>query len=607
MTTCIPVALGVPALPGPPNWFDDTLPAPQHWSAFDDQGDPRWQGAIRKSYGLGSVEHVAFRALHAPVAAPAPGGPSAHLYLAWDVSVDPSVDPDADGVYLGLQRNGGPAFIVSIRAWSSAVDRLIAAPTARREVLRQSGTSWIGEPEPSWLEETARAWLKQASPAATTNKWAIHVRIPVVDRGDISDVGINLGDVQGGQTFKLWYEVDVHGPGGVTPFAWPRAAVIAGADPATLSDAYPAPTTWGDFSISSDPTCWSGVSLSPSDVGTTSVDAATGLSAPNTILFKQPSAPGPAPTNEIFARPSNGSPMPIAADAISATFRIANWGSQPDWNDVPDPTKSLWKEIRPGVVKQNLAPIPPGSQGTIQFPWRLTDPEAAEFTGPSATRRNHQCLYVELAGADVDFANDSVYRNMDFGIASSFESEAEISVAGLPSLAGSTHRDVYLFVDARNMPEAHIPAENEAPGPKDEPITQGGQAAPSRPETEQPMFFEDVARRLPTYMVHAFRDTGMRRPTDERTWRVLEPQTSFGYFVGHSGSLAGWEHELSGHGLQEIVPNFYRLSVPNGGATRVTIRIEALEKPRPWWRWLWKLLRRLIRLILAAIRRLLKQ
>src|SRR5205823_4670632 len=106
--------------------------------------------------------------------------------------------------------------------------------------------------------------------------------------------------------------------------------------------------------------------------------------------------------------------------------------------------------------------------------------------------------------------------------------------------------------------------------------------------------FDDLARQVPTYNIHAYYDTGMRRSKNSQILRVLAPMTSFGHFLEHTGSLHGWDHALSGPGLERIAPNFYRIPVPNDGVVTVTTRITALEQPRPWW-WYW--LNKLIRLL----------
>ena len=54
-----------------------------------------------------------------------------------------------------------------------------------------------------------------------------------------------------------------------------------------------------------------------------------------------------------------------------------------------------------------------------------------------------------------------------------------------------------------------------------------------------------MAKVAPTYMIHVFHETDETILDDDgRTKPVLRAQTSFGYFVNHSGPLFGWDAEL---------------------------------------------------------------
>ena len=62
---------------------------------------------------------------------------------------------------------------------------------------------------------------------------------------------------------------------------------------------------------------------------------------------------------------------------------------------------------------------------------------------------------VPLGGGTVPalfFSSDSAVRNMDFVHNSRFEGKADIDIRGLPALANSPTRDVYLYVKTRNLP-----------------------------------------------------------------------------------------------------------------------------------------------------------
>ena len=92
--------------------------------------------------------------------------------------------------------------------------------------------------------------------------------------------------------------------------------------------------------------------------------------------------------------------------------------------------------------------------------------------------------------------------------------------------------------------------------------------------------YERVASVYPTYEVHVYHDTGRTRTEEGHSYKVLEPQAPFGYFVNHQGDLAGWKHELVGEGfvLEEISPNFYHAKIPDNGAVKVHTKITTCEK-----------------------------
>ena len=219
-------------------------------------------------------------------------------------------------------------------------------------------------------------------------------------------------------------------------------------------------------------------------------------------------------------------------------------------------------------------------------------------------------MLVELTGP-FTFLNDSVYRNMAIVGASRFRRDAEISVEGLGGLPGETRRNVYLYVDARNLP-ARVERESQ-PQPglslvdarrEDEGGEHEGNGDGEFPPPDLPTI-GDLAEERPTYRVFVFHETAERWQFEGEDHPVLEPQAAFGYFVEHHGPLYGWEHRLGGSGLVPIAPNLYRLKIPNDGARTVTTTIIAHENRPPWWRscLLWAIA--MLAAIVALIRRLL--
>lgn len=610
---CIPQAGGVPALGGPPNWDDDAndddvpndcspdagmpdpaLCFPQVWPRLD---DPRWRGAHAISFGSGAVEQVSFRLLKAGT------GASAALYLSWDIKADALLEPSFDHIALAISPGGAAQDVLMeiVPFGGLAADMTAEFPYSTQTRLRPAAGAAFGaaQPaEPDWLKAgTTHVWLDVAN-----QTWAVNVKLPIAAA---YDAGINLAS-----SFKLWFEVPVSQPGGtVVPYrnsALDFTAIETGTSSAG----------WPQFNRSIAPGgagCDKGVSLAVANVGTKFVDGG-GVARPNRIDITGP--------NTFFARPTNETGANVPANRITATFRIANWGTQPDWNDVADPANALWKQI--GGSATNAGVIANGTTASeaasneITLPWTLTNAERCEFDPalgagcPNAapTRRPHQCMLVELSGGGYTYTPASVYRNMDFVDASKFERAAEISVAGLKPLSGAAQRDVYLLVRPYQMPRdvAKAPPQDSlrdfgalhaflSKAILEQPHSATHAVAP---RLGQPRFgdleallnlkFErgklagrpplglstEILKQIyPTYIVHAYHDTGETMTWRGVTRKVLKPQSSFGYHIHHEGGLQGWKHMLAG--AVEIAPNFYKLGVPEKGSVKVSTNIATCD------------------------------
>ena len=107
---------------------------------------------------------------------------------------------------------------------------------------------------------------------------------------------------------------------------------------------------------------------------------------------------------------------------------------------------------------------------------------------------------------------------------------------------------------------------------------------------------------VPTYIVHVYHDTGTRLRVGGMDRPVLTEQGAFGYYLSHTGSLTGWQHELVGEGftLEQLATDFYRIKkLPNDGSVTVVTRITAREGTGIWqWWWIILLLALLIALLL---------
>ncbi len=583
---CINQANGVPALNGAPIWWDKDgdgnfpeAPDPSGYAEIDSISDPRWRNAAGIGHGSGTVEEAGFRALYRTEAG------QTFLYLSWHVKADQALNDNLDMFFVGFSPGiGGEDVLFQITPYSSSttLPKKAVLPGEVDAFTSSDGglnwNLWNSGNEPAWSAATTRIWLLQTSTSPSNYEWAVQMQIPVTSSTNLDD-GLNLGNI--GDSFKMWYEMQVHNSGGAfVQYNWPNSQSIVYSG---LGDpSYPTVNFWESFCIgncsgASGFSCETGVSLAANKIGTNNTDG-IGNPTPHRIDLNDP--------NVFFARPMNNTGGNIAIGALKATFRWANWGSLPDWNDVPDPL-TLWNEIPAtgGPSATNAAAITNGTEGLIELsPWTLNDCERVDFntdpypgicnegTDPNRyKKRTHQCILVELEGPFV-FENRSVYRNMDFADASKFTRTAEISVKGLGADAlNRPKRDVYLYVQTFNMP-AEIPQINQDEEKKDP----KKQEIVTHQRRDKDPSFGDIAKKMPTMIIYVFHDTGERKVVDGVKYPKLRAQSSFGYFVRHENdNLTGWVQELQG--ATEIGPNLYKIGIENDGVAVIQTEIEAKE------------------------------
>lgn len=562
--TCIGRATGVPAAAGPPNWWDSIPPQPVYAHKLD---DPRWTGSSAITYGNGTANQAIFRVGH----------DTNNLYLSWRVTVAPAVTANQNALYFGFQRSaaaGGGDAIVRVTLQNLASSEAVASGSgafALDAFLRNSADGKQGATiSPGWLGET-RVWVNNP----TANSFAVQMRIP------LSEFSANAAG-----EFKMWYEVLVGTPSApiYTPMVWPRTGgvvITEGGFP--VDKIYPDPVNWELFKVDTAGCTPGGVSIAAFNIGTTN--------SPSSFIRYDKIATNPQPVNTFYARPTNDTGGTIATGTLLATFRIANWGSLPNWEDGV-PIGTLWQVIPGGADRPNIANISTGTTATAtnesHFDWQLGAADIAAFEG--GTRRKHQCMLVELKDTvGLTYRNNSVYRNMDFVGASTFTREAEVSILGLTPFSPQG-RDVYIYVETLNMPAKIDPG--QGPGKLPPNMTTGavvGSGQIPTPEQLQQMVAEgrvtqeQLDQVVPTYRIHVFHDTGQKLTVGGTQRPVLKAQGSFGYYVSHQGALTGWKHEVTSDDvtLDQIAPNFYRVrNVPNNGKFSVKTTIEAVE-PKP--------------------------
>jgi len=638
--TCIPPANGVPWISEAPQWWDSTN-TPRAFSS--DLNDVRWALAVRREYQNGTGIDATFRAVYMNE------GGKPYLYLQWHVPNDPSLDNKTDGVFVGFQRIGGTAYVFEVDAYAVSSPghppgNFQAGNPAATNVLQRSGTTWVqGPATPTWLTESTRSWFKTLSTNPQTYEWAIAMRVPVNNSGADLDGGSALGGGSGGlnlagASFRFFYGIcsDQGQQTGASVMCWPRNSVpVLGPN---LENDYGDPAvSWDMVQLGSGSTCGPGISLDNTDVGTTNNDPKTGLPAPNEILVSLTNPP----TNHIYAHPYNNnvpSPNPIPAHTIYATFRTANWGSQVPWSGQFATGATPWQEITDGNpppnMRNNDAAIAQGAKGNIAFDWTISTQQAADWIGPNATKWEHQCMLVTLSapGQNIDFVNDSVYRNMDFVATSTFDRPFSISLEGLPRPRTRLPwlpwprpvTQVFVRVELTNMPRT-VPAgrpfqpisvkklfgvvpltldhaltvlpdlPTRLPFPNLVPIEPIGfprpEVPPSEipepivvptpepiPKTPPPPTVNDLISHSTTIRYLPFYLTGRRIKIGGQIRPLLTPLTSFGHFIEASHPVYGWDHALGG-AFTQVAPNVYKVGIQPGVRRQFFTRIVGYQKP----------------------------
>jgi hypothetical protein len=621
-TYCIPTLGSVPGSADTFDWW--SVPPPPTTTIRFSPDNPDWLGAFSLSQGNGANRDYVFRALRGMI------GPQDYLFLSFLIRTS-NLD------ILGTNRvnfllGNSPSYVAIQARLVNAANTVAGTENAMiftykvrpctangaGEIL-ESNTASSNELD---LEATGRMWVDVIAPGRNlATKWAFQLAIPL---------GINwtskLLNLPVSGTFKFWYEINTSvGNSPAMPVLYQMVNVPPPAHTKTPPQLVP-------VTDNTDPNpmlhtaallesqllemstagvgCTDAVRLTASNIGTRAVPG--GAARPNAYTIKldlgKPYPPNSAPyntnhtpdvtnvehQNQFFAIPT----FPIAPalsvpqkEAVRATFSLANWGSQ-----LSDPTASSWRPIPGGTdapyVDANgdcrviwpgpAEPTAPGSFITtlVRNINLFLNVSAGGGTPTTPAQNPHQCMLVELSSVDptVVITTSSVYRNMNIANASTFRRLAEISVVGAKPISAQP-RDIYLYVQKFNMPNIVKGRQDPPPG------FIGGDnfsmASTAPPHSNE---VEEIAAFVPTYTVHAYIDTGEKfKLEDGRKVPLLRPQTAFGYFVQHSGSLYGWETRL--YGAEKLAEDFYVIRVPNNGSryveTVIQARASANEKPLP--------------------------
>lgn len=512
-----------------------------------------------------------------------------------------------------------PTPLVDVEVFSGTSAQIAAVDLPNNKPAGQWPRQTPGSPgSPAWARNNTIAWVENVGAAG---KWTISMKVPLVTGNLAMKTFPQAGiPVDANNNFRMWYQfanvVGSDASGNLyQPSAYPRGSVLTNPDdpanPGSNSVLIPVikdatgQTAWADYHLRQPgdaPTLCrdDGISLDALTVGVKKNGAIT-----QTISAVKPTpmTPNPISENRFVASPKNGGPAIPAGPPIAATFRVANWGSTPA-SAFQD--EALWRTVGPGAF-YGLG-IPQNGSAELENVWQA--PASDTFLSKFLTgeRYPHQCVLVELSSTNngLFFVNRSVYRNMDLASASRFERTAQISVAGLAAVRPDAKtRDVFMYVHTAAMPPVvGAPAPPPAAWPAPLPTPPGRRSVPVSakpvPPKEDPPKGPDIRfaadnklpiatdvriergrepnpekLATPTYTVYAWHDTGKTIRLNGATMKVVESQTSFGYFVSHDGPLYGWQHALKG--AKQIGPDFYVVSPPTGGSVDIVTEIEAVE------------------------------
>ena len=615
---CIPEAFGLPNLGvsavsmfGAPMWW-----VPGGSTNMTRLDDPRWNGAVSQDIN----GEVTFRALHHKA------GTTDTLFLSWQAKIDQTLDqsdvasnttgdPTGDQLVVGFKQPTGSATIIHLGLGSSA-----AGQEANKAGVAYKAYTWDGMaltplgPLP-WIDNAKAAWTWEDAPNSKA-RWTFQIVVPI---SAMINSGVNIS-----QSFNMFYAFLVEMKDKTfTEYRWP-SGVSRIRNPTSGIVSYPDPTDvqkpWGQVSWNSSLTCAGDVALDANQIG-------VGNPPDNQIKFTYPPATGNNFPNQLTAKPQNISvTTQIAAGQIQADFFLSNYGSAID-------DARFWNKISPSISPTNIAQMNPGDLGLIQPspPFVVADADRCRYiddtsicTPPPVGIRD-KCILVQLSQVTptgpsptppppLVFRNQSVYNNMLFKPASTLRHRAQINVVGLKPLADSrTTRDVYLYVETVNMP-AKISGTSPKPAVtatrdtlivarRDTSLTtewgvirlaQGDSvrfplsrtllapgasagkrfAAVRRAAATGTLTVPEVDAQVPTFRIHAYHATG----DSLGKLPILEPQTSFGYWVEHDGETIGWRYRIEGEHIVKLAPHYYKIEVPNNGRAIITTIIEAL----PW-------------------------
>jgi opacity protein-like surface antigen len=279
-------------------------------------------------------------------------------------------------------------------------------------------------------------------------------------------------------------------------------------------------------------------------------------------------------TNVFAARVVNDGTA--TANDVKARFRIANWGiigGPGTWENIPPKPPSSSNTNPTTGVAVPVGTTPPTE---ITMSWQIDAGDRSRFISQGGTLDPHQCIWVMLdSGQNVEFADSSIRRNMDFVGVSTYEEDAEISGKGYPAPPSGSNQDFLLRV--YKIPIVSL---RKGVGRRRATIPVG-QIPSNITDLEKAIYARQAASNelITTWLwgMNGYRNTGATLTIGRETFKVYEPVGAFAHAAEHRGEVKEFNYTVTGPGLQPLAGDGYRLAVPDGGAVRIHVKLEAVE------------------------------
>ena len=539
---------GLPGTPVAPK-IDGVVDGPTEVTYNDitstHQTDIGWRGAHRVVYHNGTlVPHMAFQALR--------HNSQDYVYLSFEVKND-SLSPNDRVVVIfrpGIDVNAAAGTPFNPKNLDGDIRLIITPDNNEVQVSVYSSDIWSNITMPGNLEFKAAA--------DGDDGWDLEMKVPSSN----ATSGSAWADF--GTHFNFFFSV-LRNNYNVAEFAWPDNGHLVNGN---IENYLYVVSEWGIGTT--DTSACSGVYLTASEIRTDNTpDNSINLLSPNTF----------------FADVKNDSGT--TANNINVTFRIADWGitdavsNNADWREIPssDPGCPNAGANNNPTCSKNV----PVAGETFSLDWTVGypfTPGSNEFQAErdkydrTAGGYKHQCIMAELdATSNANITVSSVYRNMNFNeVASVFERKAKISARGLGIPPSGKAEHQFILQESRHEMKP-IRSKHYKKQTKKRRAT----GITTNLHGEYGHDDDDTMISRTQWLVHGYRDTGVFVEIDSVKYPIIDPVSSFGYVITHTGDKVDeWKYDLKG--AERIADGSYRLSVPKDGFREIKTRVEAKEK-----------------------------